>query len=56
MYLKINLNNLKIKVMSQLFKMVLVDCSDENNVETIPMDIVLGETCLEFNESQIYLN
>jgi len=42
--------------MRKLIRMVLVDCSDDNNIEMIPMDIVLGETCLEFNESQIYLN
>ena len=42
--------------MRKLIRMVLVDCSDDNNIEMIPMDIVLGDTCLEFNESQIYLN
>jgi len=42
--------------MRKLIRMVLVDCSDDNNIEMIPMDLILGETCLEFNESQIYLN
>ena len=42
--------------MSKLMRMVVVDYSNENNIEMIPMDLILGETCLEFNESQIYLN
>ena len=42
--------------MSKLMGMVFVDCSDDNNIETIPVNIVLGETCLDFNESIIIVN
>ena len=42
--------------MNKLMRMVFVDCSDDNNIETIPVNIVLGETCLDFNESIIIVN
>ena len=42
--------------MTDLMRMNLVDDFDNKATELIPVNIILGTTCLEFEDSIIFLN
>ena len=42
--------------MTDLMRMNLVEDFDEKQNEIIPVNIILGMTCLEFEDSIIFLN